>query len=160
MQAQIDIDVRCQGWPDEARLMETIHASVTAAIETAGLNFPDGAELSLVFTGDADMQEINRQWRGIDKPTNVLSFPGDDIQPGEAAGQMLGDIVFALETLEREARLEDKLFDHHLRHLVVHGFLHLFGYDHMTDEDARVMENLERDALARMGIEDPYAGEA
>ena len=160
MQAQIDIDVRCQGWPDEASLTETIHASVTAATETAGLQFPDGAELSLVFTGDADMQEINRQWRGIDKPTNVLSFPGDDIQPGEAAGQMLGDIVFALETLEREARLEGKLFDHHLRHLVVHGFLHLFGYDHMTDEDARVMENLERDALARMGIEDPYAGEA
>ncbi|MCB1450594.1 MAG: rRNA maturation RNase YbeY [Nitratireductor sp.] len=160
MQAQIDIDVRCQGWPDEASLTETIHASVTAATETAGLQFPDGAELSLVFTGDADMQEINRQWRGIDKPTNVLSFPGDDIQPGEAAGQMLGDIVFALETLQREARLEDKLFDHHLRHLVVHGFLHLFGYDHMTDEDARVMENLERDALARMGIEDPYAGEA
>ncbi|MEZ5790143.1 MAG: rRNA maturation RNase YbeY [Nitratireductor sp.] len=127
MQAQNpdDIDVRCQGWPDEPRLMETIHASVTAAIETAGLKLPDGAELK---PGLPVMQTCNQPAMARHRQADqCLSFPG--IQPGEAAGQMLGDIVFALETLEREARLEDKLFDHHLRHLVVHGFLHLFGYD-------------------------------
>ncbi|MCB1428795.1 MAG: rRNA maturation RNase YbeY, partial [Nitratireductor sp.] len=84
----------------------------------------------------------------------------DDIRPGDAAGAMLGDIVLALETVRREASLEDKQFDHHLRHLVIHGLLHLFGYDHMNDDEARIMESLERDALARMGIGDPYAGEA
>ncbi|MCB1455612.1 MAG: rRNA maturation RNase YbeY [Nitratireductor sp.] len=156
----IDIDIRCQGWPDETDLLQSVNASIAAAIAAAGLEFADAAELSMVFTDDTDMQAINRQWRGMDKPTNVLSFPADDIRPGDAAGAMLGDIVLALETVRREASLEDKQFDHHLRHLVIHGLLHLFGYDHMNDDEARIMESLERDALARMGIGDPYAGEA
>ena len=159
MQAQIDIDVRCQGWPDEASLTETIHASVTAATETAGLQFPDGAELSLVFTGDADMQEINRQWRGIDKPTNVLSFPAMPVRPGHKPGPMLGDIVLARETILREAAEQEKDAGEHLTHLLVHGFLHLLGYDHIEDEDAEAMETLETAILSRLGIADPYAGE-
>ncbi|MEZ5871431.1 MAG: rRNA maturation RNase YbeY [Nitratireductor sp.] len=160
MHPQIDIDVRCHGWPDEEQLLGMATQCVTVAIAAAQLQFPDAAELSMVFTDDADMQVINREWRGMDKPTNVLSFPGEDIEPGESGGLVLGDIVLALETVRREAELEAKAFDHHLRHLVVHGLLHLFGYDHMNDEEARKMEDLERATLALMGIEDPYAGEA
>jgi probable rRNA maturation factor len=106
------------------------------------------------------MAGLNAQWRGKDKPTNVLSFPGSSVEPGRPAGPVLGDIVLAGETIRREAELEGKLFEHHLTHLIIHGFLHLFGYDHASDDDARVMEALERKALDTLGIGDPYQGEA
>lgn len=116
-------------------------------------------ELSLVFTNDAEIREINAEWRDKDKPTNVLSFPAYPIQPGDEPGPMLGDIVIARETVEREAVELEKTFDDHLTHLLVHGFLHLFGYDHMDEEEAEEMEGLETRILARLGLSDPYAGQ-
>jgi probable rRNA maturation factor len=126
-------------------------------MSVAALEVLPGAELSIVLTDDAGMARINGQWRGKDKPTNVLSFPGSQLAPGDAAGPVLGDIVLARETIEREASLEGKPIDDHLLHLVIHGFLHLFGYDHENEADAATMENLESRALAVLGVKDPYA---
>jgi len=98
---------------------------------------------------------LNRDWRGIDKPTNVLSFPAQAAKP-DVTQPLLGDIVIAYEALARECAAEHKPLLHHLAHLAVHGFLHLLGYDHQTDSQARTMEGLERDILARLQIADPY----
>jgi probable rRNA maturation factor len=99
---------------------------------------------------------LNRDWRGKDKPTNVLSFPAMPVTPGGAVPPMLGDIALAFETVAAEAALEGKSFDHHLVHLIVHGLLHLLGHDHEDDVQAEAMEALERAALARLAIPDPY----
>lgn len=153
----IDISVQAGPWPPEERLRTIVERAVSAAIQTGGLRFAADSELSILCTDDAAMRRINAQWRGADKPTNVLSFPGVEIGPGEVAGPVIGDIVLAFETIAREAELEAKSFEHHLLHMIVHGFLHLFGYDHIDDADARVMEDLERKALESLGVDDPYA---
>ena len=114
------------------------------------------AELSIVLTDDAAIRELNRQWRGRNEATNVLSFPAVKAADGTAP-RLLGDIVIAYETTAREAESEGKLFPHHLAHLAVHGFLHLLGYDHESDVEAEEMERLEREILARLDIADPYA---
>ena len=120
----------------------------------------DDAELAIMLTDDGGIRTLNRNWRGIDKATNVLSFPAlqptGDTGPDDAP-RMLGDIAIAYETTRREADEEHKLFDHHLSHLAVHGFLHLIGYDHENDAEAEAMEGLEREILAQLGIPDPYA---
>ena len=113
------------------------------------------AELSIVLTDDAEQKALNRDWRGIDKPTNVLSFP--QIEPFSPVVGILGDITLARETLEREAAELGKSFQDHFAHLVVHGFLHILGYDHIDEADALVMEGLETQILSSMGIADPYA---
>lgn len=141
---------------DETAFLARVVNILTEAVEIAGLKFREDAELSLVLAGDKTLKSLNKEWREIDKPTNVLSFPGKDIAVGEAADIMLGDIVISLETTVREATLENKTFEDHLSHLVVHGFLHLFGYDHETDEEANQMESLETKILNELGIEDPY----
>ncbi len=153
----IDIATEAGNWPDPASVEQMISRATSAAIAVAGLNYPPGAELSVLLTDDAGMRELNREWRSIDKPTNVLSFPGGDVEPGESAGQMLGDIILACETVQCEAIEQSKSFEDHFVHLVVHGFLHLFGYDHVNDTDATIMENREREALAELGIKDPYS---
>jgi probable rRNA maturation factor len=112
------------------------------------------AELSIVLMDDAAQQELNQQWRGIDKPTNVLSFP--QIEPFSPVLGLLGDITLARETLEREAVELGKSFTDHFTHLVVHGFLHILGYDHIDESEALVMEGLETQILATLGIDDPY----
>ena len=103
------------------------------------------------------MAVINGEWRDKPVATNVLSFPGGDVQVGEPAGPVLGDLVFARETVEREAAEQEKSFEDHLTHLAVHGFLHLFGYDHIDDDEAEEMEEIERQTLSGLGIADPYA---
>ena len=113
-------------------------------------------EVSLLFTDDESVRVINAEWRKIDKPTNVLSFPAFPLEPGGKPGPMLGDIILAEETIRREALELDKSFDDHLTHLLVHGFLHLFGYDHVNDADAERMEALETRILADLGVSDPY----
>jgi probable rRNA maturation factor len=119
--------------------------------------FPDmPPEVSLVFTDDASIREINAEWRNQDKPTNVLSFPAFPLIPGKMPGLMLGDIILAQETIVREAQDLGKPFDEHLTHLLVHGFLHLFGYDHLEENDAERMESLETRILAGLGLSDPY----
>jgi len=112
------------------------------------------AELSIVLTDDAEQQELNRDWRGIDKPTNVLSFP--QIEPFEPVAGIIGDIVLARETLEREAEELQKSLTDHFTHLVVHGFLHILGYDHIEEGEALEMEGLETRILAVLGVPDPY----
>jgi len=160
----IQISVEDGGWPDEAVLASLASRVLGAAADYLAREedqpFPQMApELSLVFTNDDSIQEINAEWRGKDKPTNVLSFPAFPLQPGGIPGPMLGDIVVARETVEREAVDLDKTFDDHLTHLLVHGFLHLFGYDHLEKDEAEEMEALETRILAGLGLSDPYAGQ-
>jgi probable rRNA maturation factor len=152
-----DILVSAPCWQQEANCEVVVRRAIDAA--AAAVSAGDG-EIAVMLTDDAGIRTLNRDWRGIDKATNVLSFPAP--QPagrGNAAGQprALGDIAIAFETTRREAEAEHKPFADHLSHLTVHGFLHLVGYDHETDDEAEAMEGLERDILARLGIPDPYA---
>lgn len=113
--------------------------------------------ISIVFTDDARVKKLNKQFRNKNKPTNVLSFQTwpdiASIPPGDIP---IGDIVFAFETVQREAGEKGVSFKDHLTHLMIHGFLHLCGYDHLTDEEAEIMENLEIKILKKMGIQNPY----
>jgi probable rRNA maturation factor len=143
----IDVQVQSPLWDAEPAAADTVRA----AIEAAAALVPAQGEISVLLTDDAAVQELNRAWRKVDKPTNVLSFPAAHPNSG-----LLGDIAIAYETLAREASAENKPFPHHLAHLAVHGFLHLLGYDHQTDSQADAMEGLERAALARLEIADPY----
>ena len=124
--------------------------AVAESVSIANLTLRPDAELSILITGDETIRELNRNWREKDKPTNVLSFPG------EPNGIMLGDIVVSMDTTSREAMLEKKTLHDHFSHLIVHGFLHLFGYDHETEEEALLMEGLEAKILAGLGIANPY----
>jgi probable rRNA maturation factor len=146
-------------WQAEADAETVIQRAVALAAEIAGADVGE-AELAVMLTDDAGIRTLNLNWRGIDKPTNVLSFPA--LPPTGAVGpddapRMLGDIAIAYETTRKEADDEQKPFDHHLSHLAVHGFLHLIGYDHEKDADAEAMEGLETEILAELGIPDPYA---
>lgn len=153
---QIDIAINLPSWGSHETLLKLIEPALLQTSTAADLKWQEGAELSFLFSGDAEVKSINAKWRNIDKPTNVLSFPGEEIEIGDAAGLIIGDIIFAFETIEREALEQDTKFEDHLTHLVVHGFLHLFGYDHIRDKDANQMEALETKILAKLGIEDPY----
>ncbi|MCB1537475.1 MAG: rRNA maturation RNase YbeY [Rhodospirillales bacterium] len=110
--------------------------------------------VSYIFSDDAMVQGLNLAWRGKDKPTNVLSFPDGDAD--ETGITHLGDVILAHETVTREAEEMGIPVDDHLAHLILHGSLHLLGYDHETEAEAQVMENLETELLARIGIKDPY----
>jgi probable rRNA maturation factor len=154
-----EILIVAECWRAEADAEAIIHRAIETAAEIVDTETGD-AELAIMLTDDAGIRTLNANWRGIDKPTNVLSFPA--LQPTgpsspDDAPRMLGDIAIAYETVRREADDELKPFGHHLSHLAIHGFLHLIGYDHETDEEAGEMENLEREILARLGIPDPYA---
>src|SRR5690606_17226343 len=152
----IDIAIEAGAWPAEAELSALPRPTVEAALAELGMKPANAAELSLLFTDGAHIAVLNRDWRGKHKATNVLSFPAFEIAPGDPLPAMLGDIVLAFETISSEAALEEKPFEHHLRHLIVHGMLHLLGYDHETDEEAEEMEALERRILAGLAIPDPY----
>jgi len=128
---------------------------VLAALKASRAKVKGAAEISIVLTNDAEQQELNREWRGKDSPTNVLSFP--QIEPFDPVVGILGDIILARETLEREAVEQGVTFNDHFTHLVVHGFLHILGFDHIEDDDAEEMEGLETRILAGLGISDPYA---
>lgn len=146
-------------WRNEADAEAVIHRAIEIAAEIADADTGE-AELAVMLTDDAGIRTLNSNWRGIDKATNVLSFPA--LQPTGSGGlddapRMLGDIAIAYETTRKEASDEQKPFDHHLSHLAVHGFLHLIGYDHENDADAETMEALETQILAQLGIPDPYA---
>jgi probable rRNA maturation factor len=135
----------------DGKLGQLIASAITAANRAAG---PAQGAVTVVVDDDAHIRALNKLWRGFDKPTNVLSFPSPDTQPGPE--RTLGDIAISYETAAREAVAEDKSFADHMAHLSVHGFLHLLGYDHESDDDAEEMEGLERDILARIGVADPY----
>jgi probable rRNA maturation factor len=155
MTIEIDIAMEAGDWPAEDELHG--HAERAAGAVFAELDIADPAsELSLLFTDDASIRVLNRDWRGKDKATNVLSFPAFEVAPGDPLPPMLGDVILAFETVSAEAALEAKPFVHHLTHLIVHGLLHLLGYDHENDAEADEMEGLERKVLARLAIPDPY----
>ncbi|MBH9986742.1 rRNA maturation RNase YbeY [Bartonella sp. W8098] len=155
MTVRYDVAINADGWQSEHSLRMLVDRVLEATLH--GLEFDDvDSELSLVFTDDANIRTINAKWRHIDKATNVLSFPAFPMQPGQRPGPILGDIVIARETVQREAQEENKSFDDHLSHLIVHGLLHLTGYDHQNDDEAEQMESLERKILDSLGISDPY----
>ena len=154
-----DVLIVAECWQAEADAEAVIHRAIATAAEIANADHGE-AELAVMLTDDAGIRTLNSNWRGIDKPTNVLSFPA--LQPTGPSGpddapRMLGDIAIAYETTRKEADDEQKPLDHHLSHLAVHGFLHLIGYDHENDGDAEAMETLEQQILAQLGIPDPYA---
>jgi probable rRNA maturation factor len=176
MKVSLDIGVASRLWRGlpQARAIarETIAAAVAESGAALGIDRPEGrasfqtpygAEVSLCLADDAALRALNSRWRGIDKPTNVLSFPApvESVDAVDSRAHrprpQLGDIALAYETLAREAEdLGVPLADHY-RHLVAHGFLHLIGYDHETDAEAERMEALETRILARLGVADPYA---
>ena len=145
MSIHTDIAIRDEAW--KSFDLDTIcdRAIISAC---AVLGYEENTELSLAFVDDARIQELNREFRDKDKPTNVLSFPMD--------GALLGDIVLARETIAREAETQGKKIEDHLTHLIIHGFLHLLGYDHMDEKNASEMEAIEIAALTQLGIDNPY----
>lgn len=155
MTIEIDISVESEKWAS-IELDSLVARAIEAACAESDVELAPSAEVSLLFCDDARIRELNREWRRLDKPTNVLSFPASD--PARLAqAPLLGDIAIAFETVDRESADEQKSFSDHLSHMVVHGFLHLVGYDHEIEDDAEVMEAAEQRALARLGIADPYA---
>lgn len=137
----------------------------TAAILNSSRYYGEPAELYIEMVSNERSQELNRDYRGKDKPTNVLSFPG--VEPDELEDMVafasaggppvpLGDLIIAAEVVAKEAQEQNKPYEHHFAHLIVHGVLHLVGYDHIEDEEAEVMEALERQILADLDIPDPY----
>ena len=150
----IDVIVESARWKADAE--DAVRRALTEAAIAIGANFKDRA-LAVLLTDDASMRRLNAQWRGVDKPTNVLSFPPAS-GPGQQVGAVksLGDIAIAYETTAREAAEEEKPFADRVSHLAVHGFLHLLGYDHDSETAAAMMEQLERVILARLGVPDPY----
>jgi probable rRNA maturation factor len=147
---KIEVIVKSKLWRTGNNAGNVVRRAIANA--AAALSTPD-AELAIVLTDDAAMRSLNRAWRGVDAPTNVLSFP---IKPIGSEFSLIGDIVLAHETVAAEARREGKPFAHHLAHLAVHGFLHLLGYDHDSERKAATMERLEREILRRLAIPDPY----
>jgi len=156
-QIEIIVSVEASPWGTADKLEALVHAVIEATISELELRSPSPTELGVVFTDDAAIRQLNLEWRGMDKPTNVLSFPAFHESREGVLPPMLGDIVIAFETVRREAAVEQKPFDHHLAHLVTHGFLHLLGYDHEDEQAAQEMESTERSILAALAIPDPYA---
>jgi probable rRNA maturation factor len=158
---QIEVTVDAAGWRSAVTGPETIcRSAVTAAIEAARPR-AGGLAVTVLLADDATIQALNRTWRGKDRPTNVLSFPAGPPPAGLPRNLRwpLGDLALALETSASEAAEEGKTLAQHLAHLVVHGTLHLLGYDHETPAEAEAMEALERRILAGLGVPDPYRAE-
>jgi probable rRNA maturation factor len=149
---QLDIEIvrQSDGWcrakVSDALLSQAAIAAFVAAAPRSELN----RDVAILLTGDDKMRALNLRWRGKDAATNVLSFPG-----GEDEAH-LGDVVLAFETVEQEAMQQNVAIADHAAHLVVHGMLHLLGYDHETEDEADTMETLETKILATLGIADPY----
>jgi probable rRNA maturation factor len=151
---QIDVIVRSARWRKRPTAKATVKKAVLAAAKAVST---PRAELAIVLTDDSAIRTLNRDWRGKNAPTNVLSFPAAAPGKVQSASPYIGDVVIAYQTVAREAADEGKPFNHHLAHLAVHGFLHLLGYDHENDRDANKMERLERKILKRLAVPDPYA---
>ena len=145
---EIDIDVASNIWPVHAPLREWTRQAIGAALKQLGT--AKRGELSVLFTDDAHIKQLNRDFRSKDTATNVLSFPTPFPE------KLQGDIVLAYETIIREAADKSVPLSHHLSHLIIHGFLHLQGYDHETEAEAAQMETLEIKALAALNIDNPY----
>jgi probable rRNA maturation factor len=160
--AIIHINTQEAKWKKEMPGVKSIiKKSCTATLQHTGIiKHAKEIDISVLLASDAYVKELNSNYRAQNKPTNVLSFPQEELSAGNYKNIdkkiSLGDIVFALETVKQEAVQQNKDFGHHLAHLAVHGTLHLLGYDHEGDVDAEVMEALEIRILAGMYIESPY----
>ncbi len=163
IEADIAVAVEDPRWSEALDLAEDLVIRMAqAALDQADADLGDGpVEISVVLADDPTVQGLNREWRGKDKPTNVLSFAAlddDDAPQVPGAPLLLGDIILAFDTCAAEAADQGKPLADHFSHLVVHGVLHLLGYDHEEDEaEAEEMEALETRILAGFGIADPYA---
>lgn len=148
----VELVRRCDHWSgleiDESALVGVARSAYAIAGGKVA------AEAVIVLSGDEEIRALNKRWANNNKATNVLSFAASN------DGPELGDIVLAFETISREAAETGKTVPHHVSHLIVHGLLHLMGYDHKSDEDAAMMEELEIRILGEMGIANPYAGNA
>ncbi len=149
----------CDQWQSLDYDWDSVLTDITFAV-LKEFDFDRPVDVNIKLTNDQEVQILNRDFRGKDKPTNVLSFPGMsdddlDILP-EDAPYHLGDIALAFETIQHEANTQDKSFQNHVIHLTVHGLLHLLGFDHETDDEATEMETLEVDILAKQSIPNPY----
>ncbi len=164
-QPEIAVNVSAAGWTRalaDAPAVCRRAALLTFKGAALAVNVSNGLELSILLTGDAQSRNLNRDYRGRDEPTNVLSFPGfpaagentPPLPPG--APRMLGDVIVAYETTDREAERDGKSLGDHLQHLVVHGVLHLLGFDHQTTVEAGKMESREISVLKTLGIGNPY----
>jgi probable rRNA maturation factor len=153
MTIQIEISIECEGWRELPSLEALVAESLQAALEESGDVLAEGAEISLLFCDDARIRKLNREFRGLDKSTNVLSFPTLDLLE---TAPFIGDIAVAYETVARESEEQGRSLDQHSRHMIVHGFLHLLGYDHEDEDEAEAMEALEVRVLDRLGVENPY----
>ncbi|UTO28599.1 rRNA maturation RNase YbeY [Bartonella harrusi] len=151
----IDIMVKSSEWNDKQILYNITEKVLTTTMHHLSLENVV-SEVSLLFTDDKHMAQINAKWRNKNKPTNVLSFPAFPLEIGQKPGPILGDIVIAQETVALEAKKERKSFQDHLTHMIVHGVLHLLGYNHETDEETHQMEKLEREILQKLSINNPY----
>lgn len=154
MTCAVDIAVTADAW----RKLRGARKLIVRAVEASRLRLERNEideELSVMLCDDADIRRLNRTWRGKDRATNVLSFPASF---APIASSHLGDIAVAYETVAREALDEGKSLPAHLAHMIVHGYLHLVGYDHETTVQAEAMEALEREILDALGYPDPYEG--
>lgn len=162
----VEAEVAAGDWdPDIGWAALAARAAETALSLTPHAGLAEGdfaAEISVRFSDDAEVRQLNGAYRQKDKPTNVLSFPMvqpdllDALANGDDGEALLGDIILAAETVFAEAAAKNVTVEAHATHLIVHGTLHLLGYDHGTEDEAEHMEAIERDALARLGIADPY----
>lgn len=147
------LDTDTPDWPHAAAMCHTVLHTTTPKLPQLGK--APAFSLTIRLATDDTVRTLNKQFRSKDTPTNVLSFPADEGDSDEGE-RYLGDIIISLPTTRREAEAEGKVPNHHLQHLVLHGLLHLLGYDHTTDHDATTMETLETDLLALLDIPNPY----
>ena len=153
MNPVIDVTIEAEDWTFLEAPSQLAEAAILAAIGESGISLAANAEISVLFCDDGFVRDLNRKWRGIDQPANVLSFPAG----GDAAvAPLLGDIVIAFETASREAAEAERPLRDHVAHLLVHGFLHLIGHDHTGAAEAETMEALECAILGRLGIAGPF----
>jgi probable rRNA maturation factor len=153
----VEVAMPCPAWRRQCADAEALAISA-ARLALRRAEAPAAAVVDITLGDDAAQRELNRIWRGKDAPTNVLAFPASDLNLAlpEDAPLLLGDVVLAFETVDREAREQEKPLADHLRHLVVHGVLHLLGYDHIDAGEAAAMEAREIAILAELGVPNPY----
>lgn len=156
MEPLIDIEIEDDRWLDILpEVSEIVETGITAALKAA--KFTEQADIVVLLCDDAEMKQLNAEYRNKDKATNVLSFPAPKSMRVKGVLEHLGDIALGYETCVREAKEQGKTLKNHVMHLAVHGALHLLGYDHMNDAEAETMEALERDILAGLDVPNPYA---